>query len=101
MGTSNADQWLFFLKKATKDIRLNVWHLSLLLAVVQLAYLQNESTIIHVSRSKLIELSHIYTLTTYHRYFKQLQDFGYIRYTPSYHPGYRSIVELLEFHEAP
>jgi hypothetical protein len=96
MKKNNADQWLLFLKRAAADSRLNVWHLSLLLAVVQLAYRQNEKTIIHVSRSKLIELSHIYTLTTYHRYFKQLQDFGYIKYTPSYHPGYRSIVELLE-----
>lgn len=97
MEKNSADHWLQFLKMATKDVRLNVWHLSLLLAIVQLAYLQNEKTVIHVSRSKLIELSHIYTLTTYHRYFKQLQDFGYVRYTPSYHPGYRSIVELLEF----
>ncbi|AZA54482.1 hypothetical protein EG348_16530 [Chryseobacterium sp. G0201] len=95
METSSADHWLTFLKKASKDARLNVWHLSLLLSLVQLAYLQKENKIVHVSRSKLIELSHIYTLTTYHRYFKQLQDLGYIKYSPSYHPGYRSTVEFL------
>lgn len=76
------------------DSRLNVWHLALLVGLVQLAHLQEEEDIIHVSRSRLMKISHIQTLPTYHKYFKQLQDFGYIRYTPSYHPGYRSTVEF-------
>ena len=40
-------------------------------------------------------LSHIKTLPSYHKYFKQLQDFDYIKYTPSYHPDCRSTVEIL------
>ncbi|AQX02336.1 hypothetical protein [Elizabethkingia anophelis] len=90
-------QWLYFLIFIGKDSRLNVWHLALLSALVQLAYIQKEGKIIHVSRSKLMEKSHISTIPTYHKYFKQIQDMGYIRYTPSYHPGYRSTVELLIF----
>lgn len=91
----NAIQWMRFLKRVTGDTRLNVWHLALLLALVQLAHTQNESRIVHVSRSKLMKLAHIDTLPTYHKYFKQLQEFGYIIYTPSYHPGYRSTAEFL------
>ena len=92
---NSAATWLNFVNSVTEDQRLNVWHLALLLALVQLAYRQNETRIIRVSRSKLMLLSHINTLPTYHKYFKQLQDFGYLKYIPSYHPGYRSTVELL------
>jgi len=86
---------LEYLDNVCNDPRLNVWHFSLLLAIVRLAYRQNESKIIRVSRSKLMAMSHINTTPTYHKYFKELQNYGYIKYTPSYHPGYRSIVELM------
>lgn len=87
---------LEYLDDICNDNRLTVWHISLLLAITRLAYRQNEGKIIRVSRSKLMKMSHINTTPTYHKYFKELQIFGYIQYTPSYHPGYRSIVELLK-----
>lgn len=86
---------LQYLDNACSDDRLNVWHISLLVAITRLAYRQNEGRIIRVSRSKLMKMSHIDTAPTYHKYFKQLQNFGYIKYVPSYHPGYRSTIELL------
>lgn len=87
---------LEYLDIVCNDDRLNVWHICLLLAIARLAYRQNEGAIIRVSRSKLMKMSHIDTAPTYHKYFKQLQNFGYIRYVPSYHPGYRSTIELLK-----
>lgn len=84
-----------FLKICEKDIRLNVWHFSLLNAILYLGFKQGESKIIRVSRSRIMSLSHIKTLPTYHKYFKELQAMGYIKYTPSYDPGYKSEVELL------
>ncbi|MDR6736598.1 hypothetical protein J2X77_003471 [Sphingobacterium sp. 2149] len=86
---------LQYLDNACSDDRLNVWHISLLVAITRLAYRQNEGRTILVSRSKLMKMSHIDTAPTYHKYFKQLQNFGYIKYVPSYHPGYRSTIELL------
>jgi len=77
-----------------KDIRINVWHMALILAILRLAYIQDNATIIRVSRSVLMKLSHIRTLPTYHKYFKELQEFGYITYSPSYHPGFRSTITL-------
>ncbi len=76
------------------DPKLNVWHLSILIAILGLGYRQGQRRRIKVSRSKIMELSHVNTLPTYHKYFKQLQDLGYIKYTPSYHPGYKSEVKL-------
>ncbi|SFN43487.1 hypothetical protein SAMN05421594_2799 [Chryseobacterium oleae] len=92
---NNAVYWLNFIKMASNDSRLNVWHMALILALVQLAYSQDERNIIRVSRSRLMSLSHINTFPTYHKYFKQIQDLGYIKYIPNYHPGYRSTVEFL------
>jgi len=87
---------LQYLAAFEKDRQLNVWHLALLTAIILLGYRQGERRFIKVSRSKIMALSHINTLPTYHKYFKELQDMGYIKYTPSYHPGYRSEIELLK-----
>lgn len=83
-----------YLSMYINDPKLNVWHLSLLTAILGLAYRQGQRRRIKVSRSKIMELSHVNTLPTYHKYFKQLQDLGYVKYTPSYHPGYKSEVKL-------
>tara|TARA_R110002124_G_scaffold134445_2_gene297190 strand:- start:3566 stop:3880 length:315 start_codon:yes stop_codon:yes gene_type:complete len=77
-----------------EDPRLNVWHFALLLAILTLGYKQRQKQNIKVSRSKIMALSHINTIPTYHKYFKELQSLGYIEYLPSYHPGVRSEVNL-------
>ncbi|RWW91739.1 hypothetical protein [Flavobacterium cerinum] len=66
------------------------------MAILQLGYRHGHKSVIKVSRSKIMALSHVSTLPTYHKYFKELQDFGYIKYTPFYHPGYKSEVVLLK-----
>jgi hypothetical protein len=90
------DQIMNYLSICMDDSRLNVWHLAILAAILNLGYRQRQWQRIKVSRSKIMALSHINTLPTYHKYFKQLQDFGYFKYSPSYHPDYRSEVELHE-----
>lgn len=89
------DELLDYLAIIEKDTRLNVWHFALLSAILYLGYRQRQKRTIQVSRSKIMALAHIHTLPTYHKYFKELQTLGYIQYTPSYHPGYRSEVKLL------
>jgi hypothetical protein len=89
------NELLDYLAVFENDSRLNVWHFALLSAILYLGYRQGQKRTINVSRGKIMALAHIHTLPTYHKYFKQLQEMGYVRYTPSYHPGYRSKVELL------
>lgn len=91
-----ADKLLKYISLYEQDERLNVWHLALLVAIITLAYKQKQSQTIKVSRSKIMKLSHVNTLPTYHKYFKELQDFGYIKYIPSYHPDCRSEIDLLK-----
>lgn len=50
---------------------------------------------IHISRRQLMKLSRIQSNVTYHKCIRQLQEYGYIKYTPSYHPLRGSCVELL------
>lgn len=88
------NELLDYLAVFENDSRLNVWHFALLSAILYLGYRQGQDRIIYVSRSRIMALSHIHTLPTYHKYFKQLQEMGYIIYRPSYHPGYRSEVEI-------
>lgn len=83
------------LSELEKDARLNVWHFALITAILLLGMRQRQQKVINVSRSKLMALSHIRTLPTYHKYFNELQELGMIKYTPSYHPGYKSEVEFL------
>ncbi|MBF4519282.1 hypothetical protein IRZ71_23285 [Flavobacterium sp. ANB] len=90
------DQVMNYLSIYMDDSRLSVWHLAILMAILSLGYRQGEEKTIKVSRSKIMALSHINTIPTYHKYFKQLQIFGYIIYRPSYHPGYKSEIELNE-----
>ncbi|PWN58006.1 hypothetical protein [Chryseobacterium viscerum] len=95
MKKNDTINWLEFLIQTTEDKRLITWHILILIAIIKLAYLQNEEHIIRVSRSKIMHYGNIKTIPTYHKYFKELQNFGYIKYTPSYHPDYRSTIELL------
>ncbi|MBL3547269.1 MULTISPECIES: hypothetical protein [unclassified Chryseobacterium] len=97
MKKDNTVNWLNYLIQITADERLTVWHITLLLAIIKIAYIQNDKEIIFVSRSKLMFQSHIKTTPTYHKYFKELQDFGYIKYTPSYHPDCKSTIDFLNF----
>lgn len=80
--------------KFQRDKRLNAWHIALLAAVYIMALQQCRSRQIKVSRSRLMVLSHINTLPTFHKYFKQLQDMDYLIYRPSYHPGVRSEIDI-------
>ena len=95
MTIMDLGELLDYLTVIENDCRLNVWHFALLSAILYLGYRQGQKKSINVSRSKIMALSHIHTLPTYHKYFKQLQEMGYIRYIPSYHPGYRSKIDLL------
>ncbi|MBE98482.1 MAG: hypothetical protein CMP77_00725 [Flavobacterium sp.] len=76
------------------DRRLSVWHIALLTALYIMAIRQKRHTQVKVSRRNLMTLSHVSSLPTYHKYFKELQELGYICYRPSYHPGVQSQVDL-------
>ena len=54
-----------YLRICMDDSRLNVWHLAILIAIVSLGHKQGHMSRIKVSRSNIIELSHVNMLPMY------------------------------------
>jgi len=89
-----ATELTHYISLIERDRRLNAWHFSLLTAILFLALKQGRAEAIKVSRSRIMRLAHITTVPTYHKYFKSLQQMGYIVYRPSYHPAVRSELDV-------
>lgn len=83
------------LKRYACDPRLNVWHLAILIAIVQLMTRVEFDVPVSISRKKIMGLSRIGNYVTYHKYLSQLIEYGYIIYNPSYHPSLGSQVVLI------
>ncbi|HEX4373379.1 MAG TPA: hypothetical protein VHZ50_08775 [Puia sp.] len=81
-----------FYEKIIIDDRITVTHICLYMAMFQVWNLNAFVSPISVSRSELMKLSKIAGRTTYHNHMKELVEFGYIKYIPSYHPVLGSLV---------
>ncbi|HCN10807.1 MAG TPA: transcriptional regulator [Chryseobacterium sp.] len=86
-----------FYDRIQQDDRLNPTHISLYLALFQFWNLNHFQNPISISRNEMMRLSKISALGTYHKCIKQLQDFGYIEYLPSFNPYKGSLVNLHNF----
>lgn len=86
-----------FYERIQQDERLNPTHISLYLALFQFWNLNHFQNPISISRNEMMRLSKISALGTYHKCIKQLQDFGYIEYLPSFNPYKGSLVNLYNF----
>lgn len=88
------EHWIHLIEKFSTDDRISTIHIALLTSIIYLGLKQRNKKKIFVSRSRLMRHSHLRTIPTYHKYFKELQELGYFNYTPSYHPAVRSYVIL-------
>jgi len=86
-----------FYEKIHEDSRLNPTHISLYLALFQFWNLNHFQNPISISRHEMMKLSKIAAYGTYHKCIKDLQDFGYIEYLPSFNPYKGSLVNLHNF----
>lgn len=79
-----------WMNKITQDARLNIWHKSMFLAMLQISTENNSQNPFQISRKRVMEIAKIKSIATYHKYLKDLQTFRYIEYMPSYHPMFGS-----------
>ena len=86
-----------FYDKIQQDDRLNPTHISLYLALFQFWNINHFQNPISISRNEMMRLSKISALGTYHKCIKELQNFGYIEYIPSFNPYKGSLVNLYNF----
>lgn len=83
-----------YINRMVSDTRLKPVHLSLSLALCH-GWIANQFQRPHrVSRRLLMKASRIRSKTTYHKALKDLQAFGYLKYSPSYHPHKASEVVI-------
>jgi hypothetical protein len=86
-----------FFTRVSADTRINPTHVSMYMALFQLWNRNKFRSPIAISRSDLMVISKISSYATYHKCIKQLHNFGYIRYSPSYNPMRGSWVYMLNF----
>ncbi len=86
-----------FFERVAGDHRLNATHVSVYISLFQFWNLNRFQNPISVSRSEVMRVSKISAKATYHKVVKELHEFGYIRYSPSFNPYKGSSIHLIEF----
>jgi replication initiation and membrane attachment protein DnaB len=85
-----------FYSAIKSDPRIGTTHISLYMALFQFYNLNRLTNPILITRTAVMEVAKISGLATYHKCIKDLADFGYIQYQPSYNPAISSQVYLLK-----
>jgi hypothetical protein len=86
-----------FFKKAADDQRITPSHFCLYLSIFRVWNTNRFENPIQVSRSELMKFNKIKSKATYHKCMKELQEYGYLKYCPSYHPNKGSEINLFGF----
>ncbi|SDP99694.1 hypothetical protein SAMN05428975_5121 [Mucilaginibacter sp. OK268] len=74
------------LRRMSKDQRLIATHISLFSALFIQWQRNGFANPFAVTRRELMAFSKIASIATYHKCIRELDEYGYIRYQPSYHP---------------
>jgi len=91
MSEKENKKWI---NRLSIDVRINIWHKAIAVALTQLSAEVGFKSQIQISRRNIMNLSKIRSITTYHKYIKDLQVFGYIEYLPSFHPALGSKITI-------
>ncbi|MEI6949622.1 hypothetical protein V9K67_20715 [Paraflavisolibacter sp. H34] len=88
-----------FLQAIKGDGRIGPTHICIYLAIIQAWSQHGFVNPVSVTRIGIMEAAKISAKATYHKCMNELQDFGYIRYIPSRHPIWFSLVFLYDLNE--
>ena len=86
-----------FFQRVAYDSRLNPTHVSLYMAIFQYWNANHFRNPISVCRQDLMRISKIASKATYHKCIKDLHNFQYFDYQPSYNPFTGSSIYMFEF----
>ncbi len=86
-----------FFDRVAKDDRLGPLHVSMYVSLFQFWNASRFKNPISISRSELMRVSKISAKATYHKCIKELNNYGYLRYEPSFNPIRGSLVYLFNF----
>ncbi len=86
-----------FFDKVATDERLNPTHVSMYVSLFQFWNANRFINPISISRNELMKVSKISAKATYHKCMKELNEWQYLQYKPSYNPFKGSLVYLFNF----
>ncbi|GAC1426878.1 MAG: hypothetical protein NVSMB67_30110 [Flavisolibacter sp.] len=84
-----------FFTMIKKDNRISTSHISIYMALFERWNQNDFKNPIYFKRCKLMEMAKIRGVATFHRCIKDLAEFGYIEYMPSFYSKIPSQVHLL------
>ncbi len=84
-----------FYDRVLQDGRISPTHISLYMALFQFWNSQHFKKSIAIHRAEIMEVSKIRSVATYHKCMRELHQFGYIIYEPSYNPFAGSLVTMM------
>lgn len=84
--------YTILLIRMEKDNRLLPTHLSLFTGLFVCWQRNGFISPFNVTRKTLMAFSKVASIATYHKSIRELDEYGYIRYQPSYHPKQGSLV---------
>ena len=85
-----------FFEKASDDDKLNSTHISMYMALFQFWNINHFQNPISISRNQVMKVSKICSFATYHKCIRELNEYGYLRYLPSYNPYKGSLITLFD-----
>ena len=81
-----------FYSSILADSRINSRHISLYMALFECWNKNNFQSPVSIKRNDIMPVAKISGIATYHKCMKELHEYGYIRYFPSYDPVTKSKV---------
>ena len=84
-----------FFNTIAGDPRISITHIGIYAALLQYWRQHNFENPVHVFSYEIMSIAKISASTTYHKRIKDLSNYGYIKYEPSYKRNRASKVYLL------
>ena len=84
------------LRRLSSDERLSAAHIGLFAGLFIHWQQGGYVSPFFITRRAVMAYSRIASIATYHKCMRELNDYGYMRYQPSYHPGLGSQVYWLQ-----
>ncbi|MEP0713843.1 MAG: hypothetical protein ABJ333_17960 [Algoriphagus sp.] len=84
----------YYVERIVKERGIQPTRVAVFLAMLQLWKVQKRCNPFQISRRKIMKLSGVKSIVTYHKCISELKDRGLVEYNPSYHPRLGSGVRL-------
>lgn len=91
---NQVEQLTAFYRAIAVDSRIGSTHISTYMALFQYWNLNQFQNPVSITRQEVMQIAKITGRATYHKCIRELEEFGYIKYVPSFNPFLKSLVYM-------